>query len=91
MSGGSLHALRDLVELQMYLVAQSHDKPWPLLPRRRKEQQEDRVPYSNPVEASAVRELMYAGFIEATSSRTFVVSKFGIQFYEREVKNRISA
>jgi hypothetical protein len=91
MSGASLHALRDLVELQMYLVAQSQNTPWPLLPRRKREQKEDRVPYSNPVEANAVRELMYAGFIEATSSRTFIASKSGIQFYERETKNRISA
>ena len=32
------HALQDMVELQMYLVAQSPYKPWPMFPRRRKQQ-----------------------------------------------------
>jgi len=83
------HALQDMVELQMYLEAQSQNKPWPMLPRRMDRQQEVREPYSNPVESSAVKELMDQRLIEATSGRTFVVSKSGYQFYEREMKNRI--
>jgi len=84
------HALQDMVELQMYLVAQSQHTPWPMLPRRNKGTYETRNPFSNPVESSAVMELMNCGFIEATSSRTYVVSKSGYQFHEREMK-RISA
>lgn len=85
------HALQDMVELQMYLVAQSLHKPWPMLPRRRKQQPTDREPYANPVESSAIKELMDHGFIEATSSTTFVVSKSGYQYYEGQIKPRISA
>jgi hypothetical protein len=84
------HALQDMVELQMYVVAQSQHKPWPMVPRRMNKQQEERKPYSNPVESSAVMELLYRRFIEATSNRTFVVSKSGYQFYEREIKPHIS-
>ncbi|MFY9727055.1 MAG: hypothetical protein WAJ87_16275 [Bryobacteraceae bacterium] len=60
-----------------------------MLPRRTRGQHEARKPYSNPVESSAVKELMNHGFIEASSSRTFVVSESGYQYYEREMKNRI--
>ena len=84
------HALQDMVELQMYVVAQSQHKPWPMVPRRMNKQQEERKPYSNPVESSAVMELLDRGFIEATSNRTFVVSKSGYQFYERGSKPHIS-
>jgi hypothetical protein len=35
-------------------------------------------------------ELLDRGFIEATSNRTFVVSKSGYQFYERGSKPHIS-
>jgi len=91
MSVAGHHALQDMVELQMYLEVQSQNKPWPMLPRRIEGQHEARKPYSNPVESSAVMELLYQGFIEATSNRTFVVSKSGYQFYEREMRNRISA
>jgi|ERR1017187_6334741 hypothetical protein len=84
------HALQDMVELQMYLVAQSQNKPWSMVPRRPNKQQEDRKPYSNPVESSAVMELMDRGFIEGTSNRTFIVSKSGYQFYERELKPHIN-
>jgi len=89
MSVAGQHALRDMVELQMYLVAQSQHKPWTMLPRRTRGKDEARKPYSNPVESSAVVELMDRGFIEASSSQTFVVSKSGHQYYEREMKNRI--
>ena len=83
-------ALQDMVELEMYLVAQSQQSPWSLLARRSKIPDETRLPYSTSVEASAVKELMDRRFIEATSSRTFVVSKSGYQFYERSIKPRIS-
>jgi hypothetical protein len=83
-------ALQDMVELQMYLVAQPKYKPWPMVTRRLKKHQQDRMPYSNPVESSAVKELMDHRLIEATSGRTFVVSKSGHEYYERENK-RISA
>ncbi|MFY9725429.1 MAG: hypothetical protein WB579_02545 [Bryobacteraceae bacterium] len=89
-SGACLHALRDMVELQMYLVAQPPNKPWPMSPRSTKGQRKARKPYRNPIEANAVIELLERGLLEATSNRTFVVSKSGYQFYEREVK-RISA
>jgi len=85
------HALQDMVELQMYLQVQSQNKPWPMLPRRMDRQRQAREPYSNPVESSAVMELLYQGFIESTSNRTFVVSKSGYHFYEREMRNRIPA
>jgi hypothetical protein len=84
------HALQDMVELQMYLEVQSQNKPWPMVPRRTNKQQKDRTPYSNPVESSAVMELLCRKFIEATSNRTFVVSKSGYQFYERELKPNIN-
>jgi len=85
------HALQDMVELQMYLVAQSQWTPWPLLPRRSKRLHETRSPYSNPVESSTVKELMDRGFIEGASSRTWVVSKSGSQFYQQEIKKNTSA
>ena len=83
------HALQDMVELQMYLVAQSQQTPWPMFPRLTKGPHKANRPYSNPVESSAVKELVDQGFIEATSSRTFVVSKSGHQFYERNMNIRI--
>jgi len=83
------HALEDMVELQMYLVAQAQHKPWPMVPRRIDTQREFREPYSNPVESSAVMELLDRGLIEPTSNRTFVVSKSGYEFFKR-FKARIS-
>jgi len=83
------HALQDMVELQTYLQVQSQNKPWPMLPRRTWGKHKARKPNSNPVESSAVMELMDRGFIEASSSQTFVVSKSGHQYYEREMKNHI--
>jgi hypothetical protein len=90
MSLAGQHALQDMVELQMYLEVQSQNKPWPMVPRRTNRQQEDRKPYRNPVESSAVMELLYQGFVEATSNRTFVISKSGYQFYERELTQHIN-
>jgi len=88
LSVGGRRALQDMVELQMYLLAQSRQAPWPLLPRRTKGPHEVREPHSNPVESSVGKELAGLGFIEATSTRTFVVSKSGYQFYERELNLR---
>ncbi len=83
LSVGAQHALQDMVELEMYLVSQPQQAPWSMLPRRNKKPHQVRKPYCNPVESSAAKELVEHGFIEATSSRTFVVSKSGYQFYER--------
>ena len=90
MSVAGQHALQDMVELEMYLVAQSQQTPWPMLPRRTNRPYKADRPYSNPVESSAVKELMDQRFIEATSNRTFIVSKSGQQFYERNMKTRSS-
>ncbi len=91
MSEDGLHALRDLVELRMYLVAQSQHKPWPLFPRSIKDQRKSRKPYKDALDPATVAELQDQGFLESTSNRTFVVSKSGYQFYERAFKNRIPA
>src|SRR5260370_3579772 len=80
------HALQDMVELEMYLVAQAQQRPWPLVPRGPKALPIVREAFSNPVESGAANELVKLGFIEATSSQTFVVSKSGYEFYEREMK-----
>src|SRR5271169_4803298 len=78
-------ALQDMVELEMYLVAQSLQTPWPMLPRRSKNDFEAREPHSNVVQSNAAKDLVSQGFIEATSNRTFVVSKSGYQFYKQEM------
>jgi hypothetical protein len=84
MSVGCKAALQDLVELQMYLVAQTQQTPWPMCPRTRKNPLDTRKAHSNPVEVSVVWELLDLGFIEASSSRTFIVSNSGREFYERQ-------
>ncbi len=43
MSVGGQHALRDMLELQMYLVARSQRTPWPLLRRGTKRTDEGHV------------------------------------------------
>jgi|GEM_PF-3264540 uncharacterized protein with von Willebrand factor type A (vWA) domain len=86
MSAGGQHALQDMVEMEMYLVAQSQQTPWPMLPRGARKLHDTRKPHSSVVEASAAKELIDQGFLEATSSRTFVVSRSGHRFYEREMK-----
>src|ERR1700692_4555928 len=90
MSVAGQHALQDMVELQMYLVAQPQQTPWPMLARRNKQRYGARKPYRNLVESSAARELLNRGFIEATSSRTVVVSKSGYEYYERVMKPYLS-
>ena len=86
LSVGGQHALRDIVELQMYLLAQPQKRPWPMVYRRGKKHHEGKEPHSNPVEWSVAWELLERRFIEATSRRTFVVSKSGYQYYERQMK-----
>jgi hypothetical protein len=85
LSIGGRHALQDMVELEMYLVAQSQQTPWPMLPRSTKKLHERRKPYSPLVESIVAKELIVLGYIEASSSLTFVVSQSGYQFYVREM------
>ena len=87
MSVDGQHALQDMVEFEMYLVSQSQQRPWPMLPRRSNKATEADKSHGKSIEPSAVMELIGRGFIEASSSKTFVVSKSGYQFYERELKN----
>ena len=83
MSVGAQHALKDMVELQMYLLAQPQQTPWPMLPRTMRTLPQGQKPYSNPVESSAAHELIDRGFIEQSSNRTFVVSKIGYEFHRQ--------
>ena len=83
MSVACKDALQDLVELQMYLVAQPQQTPWPMCPRTRQNPLDTRKPHSNPIEVSVVWELRNLGLIEASSSRTFIVSKSGQEVYKR--------
>lgn len=80
------HALQDMVELQMYLVAQLREKPWPILPRGLKKPLGAKEPYSNLVDSTAAKELVGLGLIEVVSGQTFVVSKSGYQYYEQEMR-----
>jgi hypothetical protein len=82
-SVGAQHAIWDMVELEMYLLSQSQQTAWSMLPRSVKKSHETKKTYSNLVEFSVAKELVDLGFIENTSNRTFVVSKAGYQFYER--------
>jgi hypothetical protein len=84
MSEQALHVLKDMVELQMYLVAQARERPLPMLPRCTKRNPETRQPFCNPVDYSAVIELLKLSLIEYSSQLTLVVSAPGILFYERK-------
>jgi hypothetical protein len=86
MSLAGQHALQDMVEFEMYLVAQPQQKAWLIIPRGSKTPYGFGRPYSKVVDWSAANELLNQRFIEATSARTFVVSKSGQQFYERKLK-----
>ena len=86
MSESGRHALRDMVELQLYLAIEPQQKPCPMLPRLTSPPVSGRKPHCNPIESGVAAELMDGGFIERTSSRTFVVSKSGYEFYRRELK-----
>jgi hypothetical protein len=84
MSNDSYLALKDMIELQMYLVVQPQQRPWPMLARSTKALPYNRPPLHSAIEHSAGNELMTLGFIEHTSSVTLVVSKAGKDFYEHE-------
>jgi hypothetical protein len=88
MSVVAQHALQDMVEGQMYLLAQAQQTPWLLCPRTRINSIEA---HSTSVALSAANELLDLGFIEATSNRTFVVSNPGYQFYKHRQKVRFLA
>jgi hypothetical protein len=90
MSAGQ-QALQDMIELEMYLLAQPQGKPWLMVPRRLGKPDQGREPISNLVQSWAATELLMKGLIEPTSSRTFVVSKSGREFYRREMISPISA
>jgi hypothetical protein len=90
MSVSGQHALQDMVELQMYIVAQAQQKPWPLFSRGVRHLPGRGKPYCNPVESSASKELWERGFIEPTSSLTFIVSKSGYEFYTQELKLQLA-
>jgi hypothetical protein len=85
MSVVAQHALQDMVEGQMYLLAQAQRIPWLLCPRTRTSTIEA---HGTSVALSAANELLDRGFIEPTSNRTFVVSEPGYRFYQdrREVR-----
>jgi hypothetical protein len=84
MSIGCQHVLRDMVEFQMYLLAQPQRAAWPMLPRNTKTRPSGKGPRSSPIELSEAQELLDQGFIEPSSNRTFVVSRSGYEFYKRE-------
>ena len=90
LSAGGLHALQDMVELQMYLLSQPQQMPWPMLSRGGKVHHADREAHRNPIEPSVAWELFDLRLIEATSSRTFVVSKYGYQYYEGQMKRLLA-
>ena len=81
LSPSARHALKDMVELQMYLLAQPQQIPWPMLPRTTKALPAGQNAYCNPVESSAATELIDSGFVEQSSNRTVVVSKAGYEFH----------
>jgi hypothetical protein len=54
-----------------------------MYPRTRKHPLDTRKAHNNPVDVSVVWELRELGFIEASSSRTFIVTKSGQEFYDR--------
>jgi hypothetical protein len=88
MSVACKDALQDMVELQMYLVAQSKKTPWLLCHRTLTNPALTNAPHSDSVDGSVVWELLDLGFIEHSSSCTFIVSKPGQEFYERR-RNRM--
>lgn len=90
MSESGHHALKDMVELQMYLVAQLGERPWPLMPRGVKALAEFREPYCYSIEVAVANELLKLGLIEYSSPLTLVVSKVGNELYQREIKTTMN-
>lgn len=87
MSLAARHALEDTVEFEMYLVVESQQTPWPMFARSIRNLYGARELYCNPVEWSAVKELLTEGFIELASSRTFVASQSGRRVYQRQLNS----
>jgi hypothetical protein len=75
-----------MIELEMYLVAQPEDNPWPIVPRSLWKTSGATGPFSKFVSTLVAKELVAAGFIQPTSPTIFVVSQFGRRFYERHLK-----
>lgn len=86
MSIDGRQAIKNMVESEMYLVAQPQQVPWPMLPRGVKKLKAIQRLNSSQVASGVARTLLDQGFIEATSCRTFVVSKVGHRFYEQNIK-----
>ena len=79
-------ALTAMIEFQMYLLAQPNLTSWPMASRTKNALPDRKEPYSNSVESSVGTELIEWGFIEQSSRVTYVVSKSGLAFYNREIK-----
>lgn len=88
-SDNAKHALSDMVEFEMYITAQPQETPWPMAPRTIKTAPEGKAPCSDSVESGTAKELLALGFIERSSTATYVVSKSGYAFYEREIKTHL--
>jgi hypothetical protein len=91
MSLAAQNALEDMIDGKMYLLAKPQREPWSLLPRTSANPLETRKAHSASVEWSAANELLDRGFIEASSSLTFVVSQPGHQFYKSQQKGNSSS
>ncbi len=76
-----------MIEFQLYILAQPHGKPWRMAPRNAKSSVYGKAPNTDLVESGAAMELAERGFIEQSSRVTYIVSKSGIAFYEREIKS----
>jgi len=79
-------ALTDMIELQLYLLAQANLKAWPMAPRMTKAAPDSREPNRYSVESSAAKELVDLGLVEQSSNVTYVVSKSGLAFYNTEIR-----
>jgi hypothetical protein len=79
-------ALTDMIESQLYLLAQPHLKAWPMASRMTKTASNSRESNRHSVESSAAKELVDLGLVEQSSRVTYVVSKSGLAFYNREIR-----
>src|SRR5579872_4870404 len=56
LSHSSQQALTDMIELNLYLVAQPQQRPWPMMPRGKPGCGMGRLPYCNPIESASACE-----------------------------------
>src|SRR5436190_9798387 len=84
MSDSVRRALKDMVELELYLLVPRQQKPWLMIPRRTG--RPGNTLHCCAIELSVVAELVERGFIEHASTATYVVSKSGCEYYWRELK-----